>query len=143
MSTTRRRIVQILPLSVLGFGLAACGERKAADPAANAPAAPAAPPATTGAPATGSSTTGSTGTAPTAATAGVVDEKEPQAVAVGYVSDASRADKAKFPKYEAGQRCTGCALYGAAPDAPMGPCGLFGGRQVAGPGWCSAWVKRA
>ncbi|MCB2000043.1 MAG: high-potential iron-sulfur protein, partial [Rhodoferax sp.] len=24
-----------------------------------------------------------------------------------------------------------------------GGCPLFAGKQVAGPGWCSAWVKKA
>ena len=72
-----------------------------------------------------------------------VEEKEPQAVALGYVTDAARVDKAKFPKYAAGQTCAACQFYTAAANAPTGPCTIFGGRPVAGPGWCSAFVKKA
>ena len=72
-----------------------------------------------------------------------VDEKEPQAVALGYVADAKRADKAKFPKYAPPQRCAICLFYQGAATAPTAPCAIFGGRPVAGPGWCSAYVARA
>ena len=72
-----------------------------------------------------------------------VDEKEPQAVSLGYVTDAARVDKAKFPKFAAGQHCAICQFYTAAPTAATGPCTIFGGRAVAGPGWCSAFVKKA
>ena len=33
----------------------------------------------------------------------MVDEKDPQAVALGYVADAKRVDPKKFPKFAAGQ----------------------------------------
>jgi High potential iron-sulfur protein len=72
-----------------------------------------------------------------------LDEKDPQAVALGYVADATKVDTKKFPKYAAGQLCNNCALYqGKAADA-WGGCPLFGTRQVAGKGWCSAWAKKA
>ena len=71
-----------------------------------------------------------------------LDEKDPQAVALGYVADATKTDTKKFPKYAAGQVCTNCALYqGKASDA-LGGCPLFAGKQVAGKGWCSAWAKK-
>jgi hypothetical protein len=73
----------------------------------------------------------------------LVDEKDPQAVALGYVADAKRVDTKKFPKFAAGQDCTNCALYqGKATDKAAG-CPLFAGKQVAGAGWCSAWAKKA
>ena len=72
-----------------------------------------------------------------------VDEKDPQAVTLGYVDDAAKAAASKQPKYAPGQFCANCALYqGKATDA-TGPCLLFGGRQVAGKGWCTAWAKKA
>ncbi len=72
----------------------------------------------------------------------LVDEKDPQAVALGYVADAKKVDAKKFPKYAAGQLCSNCALYqGKATDKQAG-CPLFGAKQVAGPGWCSAWAKK-
>lgn len=72
-----------------------------------------------------------------------LDEKDAQAVALGYVHDATKTNTKKYPKYAAGQVCTNCALYqGKAGDAWAG-CPLFAGKQVAGKGWCSAWVKKA
>ena len=77
-----------------------------------------------------------------AADAPKVDEKDPQAVALGYVADAAKVDKAKFTKYAAGQACGSCQLYqGKAGDA-AGPCAIFAGKQVAAKGWCSAFVAR-
>ena len=78
-----------------------------------------------------------------ASEAPVLGEKEPQAMALGYVIDASRVDKVKFPKYAPPQRCANCQLYQGPPTAALAPCAIFGGKQVAGPGWCSAWVPRA
>ena len=72
----------------------------------------------------------------------MVAEGDAQAVALGYKADATKADKKKFPKYAADQKCSNCALYqGKATDA-AGGCPLFAGKQVAGKGWCSAWAKK-
>jgi len=72
-----------------------------------------------------------------------LDEKDPQAAALGYVADATRADAKKYPKYAPGQNCAGCALFqGKAGDA-AGNCPLYAGKQVSAKGWCSAWVKKA
>ena len=73
----------------------------------------------------------------------MVDEKDPQAVALGYVADAKRVDTKKFPKFAAGQVCSNCALWQGKPTDKAAGCSLFPGKQVAGPGWCSAWVKKA
>jgi hypothetical protein len=73
----------------------------------------------------------------------LVDDKDPQAVALGYVAEAKKADAKKYPKFEASQNCGNCSLYqGKATDA-AGGCPLFAGKQVAGKGWCSAWNKKA
>lgn len=72
----------------------------------------------------------------------LVDEKTPQAAALGYVADAKRADVKKFPKFAAGQNCANCALYQAKPGDKAGGCPLFAGKQVAAAGWCSAWAKK-
>jgi hypothetical protein len=72
----------------------------------------------------------------------LVDEKGPQAAALGYVADAKRADAKKFPKFAAGQNCGNCALYQGKSGDKAGPCPLFAGLQVAGAGWCSAWAKK-
>ena len=71
-----------------------------------------------------------------------LEENDPQAVALGYKHDSTKVDQAKYPKHEAAQKCSNCQLFqGKAADA-WGPCALFGAKQVAGPGWCSAWVKK-
>lgn len=72
-----------------------------------------------------------------------LDEKDPQAVQLGYVSDATKADKAKYKQYAAGQVCGGCALFQGKPADAAGACPLFGGKQVSAKGWCSAYAKKA
>lgn len=72
-----------------------------------------------------------------------VDEKEAQAVALGYVADTTKADTKKFPKHSNDQKCNNCALYQGKPTDAFGGCPLFGVKQVAGAGWCSAWAKKA
>lgn len=72
-----------------------------------------------------------------------VAENDPQAAALGYKADASKVDKAKFPKYAAKQTCSTCQLYqGKAGDAEGG-CPIFAGKAVAAKGWCSAYVAKA
>ena len=73
----------------------------------------------------------------------MVGEKEPQALALGYVEDAARVDTKKFPKYASGQICANCSLYQGKPTDPTAGCAIFGTKRVAAKGWCSAWVKRA
>jgi hypothetical protein len=72
-----------------------------------------------------------------------VDAKDPQALALGYVPDATKADAKKYPKYAAGQNCGSCALYQGKPGDAAGNCPLFAGKQVVAKGWCSAWAKKA
>ena len=72
----------------------------------------------------------------------MLGEAEPAAAGLGYKEAATAVDKAKFPKYAEGQLCSNCQLYVAkGPD--NGTCAIFPGKQVAGPGWCNAWVKKA
>ncbi len=72
-----------------------------------------------------------------------LEENDPQAVALGYKHDSTKVDNKKFPKHSPTQLCNNCQLYqGKAADA-WGGCPLFGAKQVAGKGWCSAWVKKA
>ncbi len=77
-----------------------------------------------------------------AQTPAVVDPKDPQAVALGYVPDAKKVDAKKWPKYAAGQLCSNCNLYQGKPTDKLGGCPIFAGKQVAGPGWCNAWLKK-
>ncbi len=77
------------------------------------------------------------------AQATMVEEKDANAAALGYVADAAKADKAKYKQYAAGQNCAHCALFqGKAADV-NGGCPLFGTKKVTAKGWCSAWAKKA
>jgi hypothetical protein len=78
-----------------------------------------------------------------AAGAAAVDPKDPQAAALGYVPDAGKVDKAKFPKYAAGQTCGGCQLFQGKPGDATGGCAIFAGKTVSAKGWCSAYTKKA
>jgi hypothetical protein len=60
-----------------------------------------------------------------------------------YKADATKVDKAKQPKYAAGQQCSNCSLFQGKPADAAGGCPLFAGKQVAGKGWCSAYAKKA
>ena len=72
----------------------------------------------------------------------MVGDSDAAAMAVGYVSDATKADKKKYPTYAADQRCGTCILFeGKASDA-AGQCALFPAKRVAAPGWCSSWAKK-
>lgn len=72
-----------------------------------------------------------------------VDEASAQATGLGYSHDASKVDKAKFPRFKAGMACSGCALYQGTPDAEWGGCGIFAGQAVSAKGWCNAFAPKA
>lgn len=71
-----------------------------------------------------------------------VSEADATAQTVGYRSDATQVDPAKYPKYRPGQACANCQLYQGKPGGVSGPCPIFAGKLVAANGWCSAYVKR-
>lgn len=82
----------------------------------------------------------------------MVDPKNPQAQALGYVADASKVNTKKWPKRAgadgAKQFCHNCQFYivdkGADPSkVPVAPCQILMNKGVAGKGWCNTWVKRA
>ena len=82
------------------------------------------------------------GRAARAADPAFVDEKDPSAASLGYVTDAKRADSAKYKTYAPGQECGACQLFQGQAGAAGGPCALFPGKQVMATGWCSAFVKK-
>ncbi|MDR8861990.1 High-potential iron-sulfur protein [Burkholderia multivorans] len=75
------------------------------------------------------------------ADAPMLSESDPTAQALGYKADATKVDKAKYPKYAASQDCAACMLYQGKKGSTSGPCAAFGGKQVAAKGWCSAFSK--
>ncbi|CAM3862277.1 high-potential iron-sulfur protein [Roseateles saccharophilus] len=73
----------------------------------------------------------------------LLQEDDDEAKATGYHADAAKVDKAKFPKYAAGQTCANCQLYAPDGNKPSGGCALFYGKDVLAKGWCNAWEKKA
>ena len=59
----------------------------------------------------------------------------PQAKALAYVEDATKAPATRKP----GSICANCQFFTAA----NGACTLFAGFSVAPKGWCAAWAKKA
>ncbi|QCP52913.1 High potential iron-sulfur protein [Trinickia violacea] len=70
-----------------------------------------------------------------------LSESDPQALSYGYQTDASKVDKSKYATYQAGQECANCSLYSGKAGAPSGGCVLFGAKEVAAHGWCSAYTN--
>jgi len=70
-----------------------------------------------------------------------LSETDPAAQKLGYVADASRVDKTRFPNFVAGQDCSNCSLYQGDAGKPFGGCVLFAGKQVAARGWCSSYTN--
>ncbi len=153
--TTRRQFIKIVPLAGAAF-VVGCSDKAAEAPkavaaaTAPAPAPVAAPvvapvanePTVTPAPAPAAANTAPPAAA-TTSTAAAVDEKDPTAVALGYVSNATKADTTKYKTYAAGQHCGACQLFQGQPNAAIGPCTIFAGKQVNSQGWCSAFAKKA
>lgn len=71
-----------------------------------------------------------------------LDEKDPQAAALGYAADTTKVDAKKFPKHSKDQTCSNCQVYTGKPKEATGPCPIFAGKVVSANGWCSAWVKK-
>ncbi len=71
-----------------------------------------------------------------------VADTDPVAKALGYVVDATKTDKKKYPQYKAGQNCASCALYTAV-DKTSGKCQMIQSGSVAAKGWCGSYSKKS
>jgi hypothetical protein len=69
-----------------------------------------------------------------------VDVHDPQAVALGYVENASQVDQKKYPQFVTGSNCDNCLQLQGRPGNNYRPCTLFAGKLVAVSGWCSGWT---
>jgi hypothetical protein len=71
-----------------------------------------------------------------------LDPNDPQAKALGFMTDASKVATASNPTYKPGQKCATCAQFqGKATDA-TGACNIFAGHTVPGGGWCRVWAAK-
>lgn len=75
----------------------------------------------------------------TASAADLISETDPQASALNYKADATKAEK----RTDATAICANCGLYTGKAGEASGPCAIFQGKLVAANGWCTAWVKKA
>ncbi|MCY1262037.1 High potential iron-sulfur protein [compost metagenome] len=73
--------------------------------------------------------------------AAMLGEQEPQALKVGYKADSTKVDPQKYPGHKPSQTCANCQLYQGDEGSTGGGCALFGGKDVAAKGWCSAWEQ--
>jgi hypothetical protein len=80
---------------------------------------------------------------PASSLAAAVSETDPTAAALGYKADASKVDRAKFPKYAPPAACSNCSLYQGKAGSPDGPCAIFQGKLVSAAGWCSAYTAKS
>ena len=139
-SNERRKVLKLLGYGTAAVPLAAlvaCSGEEAPPPAESAPVVdepapePAMPAAEEAAP------------APAAAEAKLplLSEDDPTAKSLGYFADASTVNAETYPRYEAGQACSNCALYMGG-DAPKGPCSIFPGKAVQAAGWCSVYAPK-
>jgi High potential iron-sulfur protein len=75
-----------------------------------------------------------------AAEAPHLDVKDPAAMAVSYLENASQVDPKKYPAYVKGTSCENCLLLQGTTGPDYRPCTLFPGKAVSVRGWCSGWT---
>lgn len=139
----RRRLLTLVPFAGASF-LAACSKESTTTAATPAPAPMPARAPDVPAPAA-APTPSSASTSPAAVSSAglpLLQESDPAAVGLGYVSVSSRADGSKYKNHSAAQACGNCALFAGQAGEAQGPCPLFAGKQVAAAGWCSAYAKK-
>jgi hypothetical protein len=76
------------------------------------------------------------------ATAPRLDEKDPLAVAMGYVHDAKKVDANKVPQYKKGALCSNCMQIQGKDGEEWRGCNIFPGKLVNANGWCKVWVVK-
>jgi High potential iron-sulfur protein len=69
-----------------------------------------------------------------------LDVKDPTAVALGYVENASQVDLKKYPAYAKGSNCENCLQLQGSAGNNYRPCSLFPGKLVSVSGWCKGWT---
>lgn len=67
---------------------------------------------------------------------------DPQAKALGFVTDATKVNASENPTYKAGQRCGTCAQFQGKAGAASGGCNIFVGHSVPAGGWCKVWAQK-
>lgn len=69
---------------------------------------------------------------------------DPTAVALKYVEDATKAERAdKMGVAGKDQTCVNCQFVQGKDGDARRPCALFPGKSVNAAGWCMSWTKKA
>jgi hypothetical protein len=69
-----------------------------------------------------------------------LDAKDPAAIALGYIENASQVDVRKYPAFVPGSNCDNCLQLQGTAGNSYRPCNLFPGKLVAVGGWCTGWT---
>jgi hypothetical protein len=79
-----------------------------------------------------------------AAAAGLppLDPKDPTAVALGFVTDATKVDAKANPTYKPTQKCSNCAQFQGKAGEATAACNIFAGKSVPSGGWCKVWAQK-
>lgn len=72
----------------------------------------------------------------------LLDVKDPTAVALGYVPDATKVDVKANPTYKSGQTCANCVQFQGKLSDKTAICPLFVGKSVLAAGWCKVWIQK-
>ena len=72
----------------------------------------------------------------------LIDSNDPVAKSLGYVADTKKVAAAENPTHKPTQRCDNCIQFQGKVGDKQGPCNLFPGKDVHGPGWCKVWAQK-
>lgn len=72
-----------------------------------------------------------------------LDSNDPNAKALGFVTDASKVDSVANPRFKSTQKCGTCAQFKGAASAASAACTIFPGKSVPSTGWCKVWAAKS
>ena len=73
----------------------------------------------------------------------LLDASDPQAKALGFVTDAGTVSAATNPTFKTGQKCAVCAQFQGKPSDTAAGCSIFPGHTVPAGGWCMGWAQKS
>jgi hypothetical protein len=68
---------------------------------------------------------------------------EMDAIALEFVTDATRLHPSLQPRYTPGSRCGECFFYQGRRSSDAAPCTVFAGYRVPATGWCREFAPRS
>ena len=71
-----------------------------------------------------------------------LSETDPNALALGYKTDAISVEIAAYPSFDSEQACDNCLFYQTTNTDNIGPCKMFPGHSVSAIGWCSLYTPK-